>query len=275
MPNINPTRYRLDLTGTNVNNKVEGEQYTLTTRKIRSIAPLYGPFYSESMRVRDSFSTTLLTRGVDFVCLDIIGLPSAQSGKEICAVVAIINPAVNNSVTIDYQSLCGQYEKSYSTAKRLIDTLSADDRPIEWPNIINKPSTFDPVLHLHAIGDVIGFEYLVSSLEQLKQAVLLGDDADHTDILNYVDNSISVLTTLLQQNQTQNIAVALASSANAEITSSAALAAVNTAITNSASAMTAANLALYNAQLLVTNITDSENRARLILGQYQQLFPNT
>jgi hypothetical protein len=275
MPAPTPSVHALDLTGVNINNKVIGEAVTLTTMRLRSIAPLYGPFYTESIIVVDGANSGVLIKNTDYVCLDVIGLPTAQSGKEICAIVLITNAAVSNNVFLTYQTLGGQYEKSYTTAKRLIDTLSADTRPIEWPNVLNRPSTFDPVMHLHQLGDVIGFEYVVASLEQLKQAVLLGDDIGHTEILAYVDARLSILSSLIDGGQGQNIGMAIARAADANTASNAALTAITANEADSSAALTKANTALFNAQALVTNIADSEARARLILGQYSSLFPGT
>ena len=44
-------RYPLDPTGVNPNNLVIGELAVLQTRPVRAITPIYGPFFSESVKV--------------------------------------------------------------------------------------------------------------------------------------------------------------------------------------------------------------------------------
>ena len=103
----NPTRYIVDLTGVNPNNRVEGELHSLPNKINRSVAPTYGPYYTESLEVYDATTNNKLTRDIHYKCLDVVGLPTAQSGKEICTILVITNPSVGNIVSINYQALGG------------------------------------------------------------------------------------------------------------------------------------------------------------------------
>lgn len=198
MPTLTPNRFELDLTGTSVDNHVLGELHSPAVRDVRSIAPTYGPFYTEGLVVKDIATNATLTRGVHYYCTDVVGLPTAQTGKEICAIILLTNRAIA-TVSIDYHAIGGQYERQYESIRMLMDALSSDTRPSNWNNLQGRPSTFDPVMHLHAAGDIYGFEYLVSSLEQLKNSVLLGDELSHMEMFRQIQVCNTLLNSLITE----------------------------------------------------------------------------
>jgi hypothetical protein len=222
MSNLLPSRYPLDLTGSSTDNLVSGESHVLATRKYRSVVTKYGPYYAGSLIVVDTIGNKRLMRGADYRCVDLVSLPSAQSGKEVFTTILIINPAISNNIQVSYQAVGGGYEKAYDGIRLLLDNLMKDDRPIEWPNIVNRPEVFDPVLHLEPLGDGIGFEYLVEAIERVRSTLLLGDQIGHDQLLKYIDSHIQALTQLLDDRQLNTTSGALAQAKTAA--TSAALA---------------------------------------------------
>lgn len=189
MPITLPVTYPLDLTGNSPDNYIQGEPHTLThNRTIRVIVPTYGGFFSESMIVTDMANNQLLNRATDFQCVELYEVPTAKSGKEVCGLVLVTNPAVSDNVQISYQSVGGPYSNSPEALLSIANALELDNRPISWPAILGKPSGFPPSQHLHDVGDVYGFEYLVHVLERIRQAILIGDDQMHAQILRYIDD---------------------------------------------------------------------------------------
>ena len=272
MPVPIPQRYALDLTGTSTDNLVIGEIHNLTNRKIRSIATKYGPYYTESVKVYDHITNRLLNRNQDYNCLDIVGLPTAQSGKEICSILVITNPTVSAQVRLEYQVLGGGYERSYEAIKKLIDELTDDNRPIEWPNVLNRPVDFNPNMHLHRLGDVIGFEYVVSILEQLKNTIFLGDQLGHNDLLDYIDYNTSVLIQLINNAQNASTVVAMARATNANNAATLSLEKTNQIDARSLVIEQDAKNALGKSFDLLENIKTSESRSQYILQMYPLLF---
>lgn len=179
-------RYPLDGTGLSPDNLVVGEEHQLSTRAVRCVAPTYGGFFAESMVVKDLATDMLLIRGVDYTFGELFEFPTGRYGKEIFGLIAITKPNVAG-VKITYQALGGDYAYSMDTIIAMIDSLNLGDRPVEWGEIIGHPAMFNPASHLHDIGDVYGFEYVVHSIERLRAAVLLGDVASHDEIYRYID----------------------------------------------------------------------------------------
>lgn len=183
-------RYPLDKTGTSPDNLVTGEEHQLSNRTVRCVAPTYGGFYAESVIVKDMATNMPLIKGTDYSFGEMFEFPTGAYGKEVYGIIVITKPLVTN-VSIQYQALGGDYSYSMDAIIAAIDNLNLGDRPVEWGAIIGRPALFDPASHLHDIGDIYGFEYVVSALIQLRNAVLMGDTASHDEIYRYVDRLAS------------------------------------------------------------------------------------
>lgn len=185
-------RYPLDPTGISTNNLVQGEPHELINRTIRVIAPTYGAFFTESLKVYDTATGQQLT-SEQYDAVEMYELPTARYGKEICAVVRILDKGVSNNVTLTYQCLGGEFGYSVDALISQINALNLDDRPVAWPDIIAKPAEYPPSMHLHDIGDIYGFEYLTHAIDRLRNAIELGDAASHDAIYGYIDKIEALL----------------------------------------------------------------------------------
>lgn len=265
---VNPTRFNVDLTGNNINNLVVDEPHGLPLRKYRSIAPVYGPYYTESLQVVDAMTGSLLIRDSHYKCLDVVGIPTAQSGKEICTIITIVSPTVSSNIRITYQALGGEYEHTYEAIRRLVDTLLVDNRPITWPSILNKPAVFEPSNHLHRIGDVIGFEYLTVQLERLRSAILLGDEQSHDNILAYVDAKIQFLKNLVTNTENYITLLGISAATDANVAAMTAMQTVNELLPIVQQAQVNLNQARSDLQQLQATQATSEADAIALIQQY-------
>jgi len=196
-------RYDLDRTGISPNNRVEAEPHTLANRSIRPISPLYGPFFTDSVVIRDALTQQPLVKGVDWKPAELYTLAAIELGKDVHAILLIINPDVSNQVEIDYQVVGGEFSYNTYALLKMIENLDLDNRPVSWPNIIDKPPEgYQAAPHLHDVGDTYGWEYTVQALYRVADAVLMGDRASHDQILAYVDAADQALNDLVTQLRT-------------------------------------------------------------------------
>ena len=191
-----PYRYPLDKTGLNPNNLVVDELHTLPNLAIRCIAPTYGGFYSESVIVKDYVTGRKLIHDVDYKFGEILELPSDQTAKEICGYIVIYNTQVSK-VTLTYQALGGEYSYSMDSIIEMLNSLDLGNRPVQWGLIVGRPVDFPPTSHFHPSSDIYGMEYVVHSLERVRQAVLMGDVASHDEIYAYIDRSNGEITAVI------------------------------------------------------------------------------
>lgn len=179
---FNIPRLDLDITGTNINNRITDEPHSLLNRPVRSIAPNLGPFFAESLIIKNGIST--LFRGVDYQIVELHQEATLRYGKEICAVILIINPNIPSNVTITYQALGGHYTYNDVAIGNMYQSVINDNRSIDWTNIFNKPTEFTPTIHRHLVDDIYGFEPVVDYLERIKRAITLGQTSIVLEIIN-------------------------------------------------------------------------------------------
>ncbi len=175
MPPNDPIILDLDITGSNLSNRVIDEPHTLSNNHVRAISPRKGPFFAEASLVVRS-GATVLTRGVDYQVTELHQIASAKYGREISSVILIINPSIGSNITVTYQALGGDYSTVGSTEAiaRLYATVMNDNRDVQWLNVKNKPQDYNPTVHRHLLEDLFGFEPVVDYLERIKSAITLG-----------------------------------------------------------------------------------------------------
>ena len=183
-------RYALDPTGHNPNNLVIGEVHTLSTAQVRAVAPIYGPFFAESIVVYDHGTNVLLTKDVDYQLVHLLQDASLTFGKEICQIILITNRAVSNQVRLNVQVLGGNYQNSAKAISDAYDTFASDNRPVDWVNgVLNKQTQYTPSLHMHLLEDVVGFGALVVALERIGQAITLSNIPAWQNLVDWVTQS--------------------------------------------------------------------------------------
>lgn len=192
MPTVNPNRYPLDYTGTASTNKIAGESVTTTTRKIRVFIPSAAPYFVSSMRIVDAADGKVLndTQWKPYYVVQAATALAGQ-GQVVCVAVAVIDQAVSNNLTIDYQTVGSDYVTGYDSILQLLNAVLVDDRPVTYPNVLDAPSAYATGAHLHTTNGTLGWEYLITMLEQLKMTMLLGDTVNKDAVLKYIDTVLA------------------------------------------------------------------------------------
>lgn len=199
---LKPIRYPLDKTGKSPDNLVVNEIHELKPTKIRALVPTYGGFFTNSLVVTDVATNLVLERGTQYKLDNLFEMATQDTGLEVAGVIVITDSNVSNRVSITYQCIGGLYGYSVDAVIQQIESLKLDNRPIEWGNIANKPATYPPAPHLQDIGDIYGFEYIVHALQQLRHAILTGDEGSHTVIYEYIDSLAKGVREIAQEVKT-------------------------------------------------------------------------
>lgn len=198
-------KYPIDPTGVNPNNRVLREEHDLGSGVNRALVPNYSAFYSESLEVFVEDRVDPLIPNQHYIAAQLHGDASAALNKEVCLVVIITDQSIMGKVFLTYQTVGGEFSVSVDALRRAIEDEDLDDRSVSWGDLIAKPSAFAPAPHLHDIGDLYGFEYLVESLEALRIAILIGDEAVHEEIRQFIRYEDSVLRdSIAQTNEALN-----------------------------------------------------------------------
>jgi hypothetical protein len=208
MSNPPVIKYPLDLTGAASSNLITGELHTVNVSSQPAFVLNYGPFYTTGLVVTRMDTGAVLTPGSigstggQYVATQLFVDMTLRTGLEICSVIVITDTTLPNDLelSVTYQVLGGPYSASVDAIQQLIDALNLSDKPVLWADILGKPVLFPPAPHLHDLGDIYGFEYLVAALERITQAIYVGDDAQLTAVYAYIDHQIAGLQSSVSAN---------------------------------------------------------------------------
>ena len=240
-----PFSYPLDPSGINPANLVVGEIHTTLNRTIRAVVTNYGAFFGSSMVIKD-LATGVNLNSSQWYPAQLYTQPTLQYGAPIYSLIMITDPVVSDNIALTYQALGGAFSTSQQALVDYINNLDLDSRPASWPDIINKPDAFTPSPHLHDVGTIYGFEYIVQALDNLTYAIQVGDAAYNDSLLAYVDaqngNLASELAALQAQltahvtnlsnpHQTTAAQVGAYTTAQSDSNLNAAVSTLNTSIT--------------------------------------------
>lgn len=186
--------YPIDFTAKIATNLASKEEYSIGVGKYRTIVPNKGALYADSIILKEKVGNKELIRGTDYECLyTYTDLIRQASGKEVVGAIVVFNQSAKSDLVLTYQFVGGPYSSSALAISQAIEALSLDDRDVLYENLINKPDYFIPAPHVHDIGDVFGFEYIINMLASIREAVLIGDNA----VNNAIKASIEALELLL------------------------------------------------------------------------------
>lgn len=195
-------KYPLDPTAVNPNNRIEGEEHDLGTGVNRAIVPDYSAFYSESLVVWVEDQVDPLVPNQHYLAVQLHADATAALNKEVCMAVVITDQTIVGKIRLQYQTVGGDFSVSVDALRQAIEDEDLDERTVSWGDVIARPSAFPPAPHLHDIGDLYGFEYVVEALEALRNAILIGDEAIHEEIRQWVRYEDSVLRDSIAENAT-------------------------------------------------------------------------
>lgn len=158
--------YKLDLTGTDIHNKVSREFRSRAEVKNNHIfIPRHAPFYQESVRLYGKDGQPL-TLGEDYEFYGIMGKLTQFTGKAVGLYIRLLKDEIKEWRT-DYQ-VVGNFNKLTNETLNMLHSIHTDDRYVNWENIQNKPLWFVPELHQHDLAyDIFGFTDLVQQLGRL------------------------------------------------------------------------------------------------------------
>lgn len=187
------TIHPFDLTGRLATNKHSGEEHTLfrvAGKANRMATPKYGAYYKESLEVRTSTGQPLVYNK-DYFCTYYYDEIWDLNAKEVCALIVITNPEIEDNIRITYQAVGGPYSLSVDELREILDEVENSPDKIKWTDIRNKPIQFAPSLHEHEYWQLYGLETTVVNLDMLGEAWTVGRkgvlDDNRYYYKNYVD----------------------------------------------------------------------------------------
>lgn len=185
-------RYAFDPTGQNTDNYVADEAHTLPVRRVRALAPKYGPFFGKSVKLVEASTGRVLTYGTHYSLGELLKTATQKVGQGVYSIIVITDASILGDILVSYQTIGGEY--SYSP-EALINMLTMRLNPavntVNWADVIGKLDQYVPAKHLHDVADVFGFEYVVEAINRVKDALLWGNTPMYDALLNWITDQLS------------------------------------------------------------------------------------
>lgn len=156
-------RYPLDLTSKHPDNKISDELHVVDSRT-RVFALKAGAFYTDSVKI--TYLGDSLVPNEQFKFVRLVEAAVKRSRKNV-AMFVLITAEVRGEVHIEYQCVGGEFQEIPESLIEMLESHKHDARGIYYRDLIDKPTLFEPVRHLHSIYDIYGLNPIADPLNQL------------------------------------------------------------------------------------------------------------
>lgn len=158
------TRYPLDLTGKHPDNKVVNERYIIDARNpVFKLAA--GAFYTDSVKITHLGET--LSPRVDFTFTRLVEDAVKLSNQDVASFITLKDRSLSGEILITYQAVGGEFQNIHNTIVDILENYKLDKRGVFYNDVVNLPSAFVPVRHLHSIYDIYGLNPIADPLNEL------------------------------------------------------------------------------------------------------------
>ena len=195
----------LDKTGSLSSNRIKDEPHTLAEQSIRTVSPLKGIFYSDSLKIVDKGTGKELRVIQDYIITEHYHSLSQFHGKDIAGMAVITNPAIGIDIEISYQAVGELYNVKDEALKEFLDKrLEHENNSALLWEIFNNQTMFVPSDSHLDVGDQVGFEYLLYGLEKIRNSILLSDFDIVTKLIETIDLYLESLSNLMDERVRDN-----------------------------------------------------------------------
>ena len=190
MTNVIQNVYPKDLTMSMASNHIEREKKLFTTAEDRIFVPDGGPFYSQSLILKDN-NGVLLKPVVDYKLLYLNEEATIESGRDVVAVIWILKETLPY-VMVDYRVVGGPYGNTVNAIMQEITKAGPIQRNVDWNiNVYGKPSQYPAAPHYHTPNTFTDWSMVYVQLEGIRKAIIVGDDVSWESHYNYIDRKMS------------------------------------------------------------------------------------
>ncbi|EOR9476957.1 hypothetical protein FHC86_RS08125 [Escherichia coli] len=170
-------QYPLDLTGTLTSNAVT-RRITLGSGKVnRAFAFPDGAFYADTFRLAAANKPGVYPykRGTDYELIFAhTAYQKMTKNREVVMGVVVTNSAIPTDIEVSAQVVGGFQSANVEGIRQAIASLKIEDRVVDFKDLRNVPDTFPSAPTYKDLGDIYGFEYIITVLAGIKDAINSG-----------------------------------------------------------------------------------------------------
>ena len=198
--------YPLDYTGELPSNRVIGEIHELSDTNFKLVVPHSGYFYTHNLKVFDVYNNPL-ELGTHYECVYTDeSVMMRTPGLEVCGAI-ILKPNVTGSrVTLNCNYVGGPYANYTRAIEQALTALDLNNREIDFTSIKGVPEYFKAAPHAEDVGNVFGFEYLITSINRLRTTIAQSQFKAAEVLAQQLAELSENFTSVLQQHTTDAVA---------------------------------------------------------------------
>tara|TARA_Y100001956_G_scaffold30297_1_gene29885 strand:- start:742 stop:1929 length:1188 start_codon:yes stop_codon:yes gene_type:complete len=191
--------YPLDLMGTMTSNFTTHDMVLGSGSFNRAFAYPTGPFFADTFKLYEASRPNVpLERGKDYQLILLNTTLRKMTTREICTAVVVYNAAVSSDVIAKAQIVGGPYAANVDAIEQCINALDLDNRQIDFSDLSGVPEEFQTAPAYSDIGDIFGFEYIITVLGQMTEVLKVGDNAAVSQLSEAVEQMRLELRQMLQ-----------------------------------------------------------------------------
>ncbi|QOC54628.1 hypothetical protein pSALSNUABM04_168 [Salmonella phage pSal-SNUABM-04] len=178
-------QYPLDLTGAASSNAVNVPVVLGGGKVNRAFAFPAGPFFADTFRMRPANQpNTIYKRGTDYELIYVHpAYMKLAKNREICMGVVVTNPTIPTDIVCLAQVVGGPQSAVISAIKQALADANLEDRKVDFADLRNVPDTFAAAPAFKDLGDLFGFEYIITQLALMTDAINSGNEVQLQQIL--------------------------------------------------------------------------------------------
>lgn len=201
MTNVEQNVYPKDLTMSLASNHIEREVKAFSKAEDRIFVPDGGPFFSQSLIIKDSNGRDLKPQ-LDYKLLYLNEGATLEAGRDIVSVIWVMKETIT-SVLLDYRVVGGDYGNTVNAIMQEIKKAGPIQKNVDWNvNVYGKPHQFPPAPHFHTPDTFTGWQMVYEQLEGIRKAIITGDDVSWEAHYNYINRLMNGLETNLNSKLT-------------------------------------------------------------------------
>lgn len=198
MANFDPSIFPKDLTMTLESNHIVNEVKEFANREDFIFVPNGGPFYTDSLIIKNTQNGQLLKPIIDYQLLYLNEQASMESNKNVVAVIRVLNTNVP-SVTLNYRVIGGEYGNTVAGILQELRNAGPLDNNVDWEiNVFKKPEVFPAAPHYHNANDFTDWSNVWVQLEGIRTAIIHSDLPSWASVYRYFDLRLQATTSLYQ-----------------------------------------------------------------------------
>lgn len=192
--------YPLDLKGVLTSNLTRHDIVLGAGTFNRAFAYPTGPFFADTFKLYESTKPNVpLVRGKDYQLILLNPELRKVTTREICSAVVVHNATVSTDVIAVSQVVGGPYAANVDAIEQAINALDLDNRQIDFSDLSGVPEEFQTAPAYSDIGDVFGFEYIITIMAQMLDALKVGDNAAVSQLEETIEGMRNELSNMFQQ----------------------------------------------------------------------------